>query len=204
MLPYSAGRLCFGGGGRSLLIALPLGRAPATSAGGWTRSSRAAGHDAGLPALLLAVTFIAMLTRQPRGGLAIAVIYLPILARVHARRPCGRQPGFVDQAAWPGAGPSAACWSPRDPERSGACLRPGVDPGGSTPCRLLEAGLSFLGLGTQPPTPSLGGMLADGREVLIQAPWVDPPGLAIAVIVLAFNLLGDGLRRYLDPQGVVS
>ena len=64
----------------------------------------------------------------------------------------------------------------------------------------LEAGLSFLGLGTQPPTPSLGGMLADGREVLIQAPWVEIfPGLAIVVAVLGFTFLGEGLRRDSRP-----
>ena len=69
----------------------------------------------------------------------------------------------------------------------------------------LEAGLSFLGLGTQPPTPSLGGMLADGREVLIQAPWVEIlPGLAIVVAVLGFTFLGEGLRRTLDPRGVAE
>jgi peptide/nickel transport system permease protein len=68
---------------------------------------------------------------------------------------------------------------------------------------LLEAALSFLGLGAQPPTPSLGVMLADGRDVLTQAPWVEIfPGLAIAITVLAFNLIGDGLRERLDPRGV--
>ena len=67
----------------------------------------------------------------------------------------------------------------------------------------LEAGLSFLGLGVQPPTPSLGGMLADGRDVLNQAPWVEIfPGLAIVVMVLAFSFLGEGLRRAFDPRGV--
>ncbi len=67
----------------------------------------------------------------------------------------------------------------------------------------IEAALSFLGLGAQPPTPSLGVMLADGRDVLTQAPWVEIfPGLAIAITVLAFNLIGDGLRERLDPRGV--
>ena len=69
----------------------------------------------------------------------------------------------------------------------------------------LEAGLSFLGLGAQPPTPSLGGMLADGRDVLTQAPWVEVfPGLAIVVAVLAFAFLGEGLRRIFDPLGVAE
>jgi len=70
---------------------------------------------------------------------------------------------------------------------------------------VAEASLSFLGLGTQPPTPSLGGMLAEGREVLIQAPWVEIyPGLAIVVAVLGFTFLGEGLRRIIDPQGVAE
>ena len=69
----------------------------------------------------------------------------------------------------------------------------------------IEAALSFLGLGAQPPTSSLGVMLADGRDVLTQAPWVEVfPGLAIAITVLAFNFLGDGLRARLDPTGVTE
>ena len=69
----------------------------------------------------------------------------------------------------------------------------------------IEAALSFLGLGAQPPTPSLGSMLADGRDVLTQAPWVEIfPGVAIAITVLAFNFFGDGLRTRLDPTGVTK
>jgi peptide/nickel transport system permease protein len=63
------------------------------------------------------------------------------------------------------------------------------------------AGLSFLGLGTQPPTPDWGNMLASGRSELINAPWIATfPGLAILVTVLAFNLMGDALRDALDPR----
>jgi peptide/nickel transport system permease protein len=66
---------------------------------------------------------------------------------------------------------------------------------------VLEAGLSFLGLGVQPPTPSWGTLVADGRQNLIGAWWVATfPGLAIVVTVLAFNLVGDGLRDALDPR----
>jgi len=66
---------------------------------------------------------------------------------------------------------------------------------------VLEAGLSFLGLGVQPPTPSWGNMVADGRQNLIGAWWVATfPGLAIVFTVLAFNLVGDGLRDALDPR----
>jgi peptide/nickel transport system permease protein len=66
---------------------------------------------------------------------------------------------------------------------------------------LDAAGLSFLGLGAQPPVPEWGAMLAGGRELLFEAPWVMTfPGLAIFAVALGFNLLGDGLRDALDPR----
>ena len=66
---------------------------------------------------------------------------------------------------------------------------------------VLEAGLSFLGLGVQPPTPSWGNMVAAGRDNLLNAWWVTTfPGLVIVLVVLAFNLVGDGLRDALDPR----
>lgn len=66
---------------------------------------------------------------------------------------------------------------------------------------LTEASLSFLGLGVQPPTPSWGNMVSDGRDALINAWWIATfPGIAIVVTVVAFNLLGDGLRDALDPR----
>src|SRR2546428_215245 len=66
---------------------------------------------------------------------------------------------------------------------------------------LSESALSFLGLGTQPPTPSWGNMLSEGRQFLELAPWNAVfPGLAIMLVVLGFNLLGDGLRDLLDPR----
>jgi len=68
---------------------------------------------------------------------------------------------------------------------------------------LSEAALSFLGLGVQPPTPSWGTMLSYGRAHLLDAPHVTIfPGLAIAVLVLGFNFLGDGLRDRLDPKTI--
>ncbi len=66
---------------------------------------------------------------------------------------------------------------------------------------LAAAALSFLGLGAQPPSPEWGAMLASGREFISRAPWLMVfPGLAIALSVLAFNLLGDGIREALDPR----
>ena len=66
---------------------------------------------------------------------------------------------------------------------------------------LAEAALSFFGLGTQPPDPSWGRMLSEGRSYFRQSVWMGIfPGLAIMVTVMAFNFLGDGLRDALDPR----
>jgi peptide/nickel transport system permease protein len=70
---------------------------------------------------------------------------------------------------------------------------------------IAEASLSFLGLGQQPPSPSWGSMLNAARGFLLQAPWMAIwPGAAIFVVVISFNLLGDGLRDLLDPRETVT
>jgi len=66
---------------------------------------------------------------------------------------------------------------------------------------LQEANLSFIGLGVKPPTPSWGGMIRDGVNQLLSEPWLSlAPGIAIFIVVLAFNMIGDGLRDVLDPK----
>jgi peptide/nickel transport system permease protein len=66
---------------------------------------------------------------------------------------------------------------------------------------LSEAVLSFLGLGAQPPTPTWGNIIAEGRQYIREAPWITVvPGMALAMTVLGLNLLGDGLRDVLDPR----
>lgn len=66
---------------------------------------------------------------------------------------------------------------------------------------LVESSISFLGLGVQPPTPSWGSMIADGRNYIYQGWWVSTiPGVAIVLTVMAFNFIGDGLRDVLDPK----
>jgi peptide/nickel transport system permease protein len=66
---------------------------------------------------------------------------------------------------------------------------------------VIEAGLSFLGLGVQPPNPSLGSIMADGREYFSRAPWVlTMTGLAISIALLGLNLLSDGMRDLMDPK----
>ncbi|MCK4546579.1 MAG: ABC transporter permease [Candidatus Eisenbacteria sp.] len=69
---------------------------------------------------------------------------------------------------------------------------------------LMEAGLSFLGFGVQPPTASWGNMIADGRATLLDAWWISTfPGLAVVITVIGFNLLGEGLRGVFDPRSRV-
>ena len=66
----------------------------------------------------------------------------------------------------------------------------------------LEAGLSYLGLGVQAPTPSWGNMITSGRDTLVNAPWVAmAPGIALVLVVLACTMLGDALRDVIDPRG---
>ena len=190
----------------SCVVAIPLGIV-AGYAGGWadTAISRTLDMILVLPALLLAVTFIAILgPGSTVTALAIAVIYLPILARVmRASTLVVVRNEYVIGARARGAGHFRTVIGHVAPN----ALAPVIVQASvlSAFALQLEAGLSFLGLGTQPPTPSLGGMLSDGRDVLTQAPWVEIfPGLAIVVAVLAFTFLGEGLRRAFDPQGVTS
>ena len=158
-----------------------------------------------LPAMLLAITLIAILgPGSIVAALAIAVIYLPILARVmRTSTLVVTRNDYIAGSRARGASHLRVLISHVAPNALGPVI---VQASVLSAFALqLEAGLSFLGLGTQPPTPSLGGMLADGRDVLIQAPWVEIfPGLAIVIAVLAFTLLGEGLRRAFDPRGVAE
>ena len=66
---------------------------------------------------------------------------------------------------------------------------------------MLEAGLSFLGFGVPPPSPSWGNMIAGGRDALVNAPWIAVfPGVMVVLAVVGCNLLGDGTRDALDPK----
>jgi peptide/nickel transport system permease protein len=190
----------------SLALAVPLGLL-AGYFGRWVDSgiSRVLDLILVFPALLLAVTFIAILgPGSVIAAIAIAVIYLPILARVmRTSTLIVSRNDFVAGSRARGASHLRVMVAHVAPNAIGPVV---VQASVLSAFALqLEAGLSFLGLGTQPPTPSLGGMLADGREVLIQAPWVEIyPGLAIVVAVLGFTFLGEGLRRILDPEGVAE
>jgi peptide/nickel transport system permease protein len=155
------------------------------------------------PALLLAVALIAVIGPGTRIALvAIAVIYLPILARViRSATLVVASQTYVEGARARGASTGRILGRHVFPNAVGPAIVQATLLMGFA--LQIEAALSFLGLGAQPPTPSLGVMLADGRDVLVQAPWVEIfPGIAIVITVLAFNYVGDGLRERLDPRGV--
>ncbi|MGY1642892.1 ABC transporter permease [Geodermatophilus sp. SYSU D00703] len=153
------------------------------------------------PAVLLAIAVLAV--RGPGSGntaLAIGIVYVPIFARVTRASVLGvREEVYVRASRSVGASdfrlltrhvlPNAA---PPIIVQTSISLAFAV---------LAEAALSFLGLGTQPPNPSWGLMLAEGRGFIDIAWWLAFfPGMAIFVTVLCFNLLGDGLRDVLDPR----
>ena len=155
----------------------------------------------GLPAIVLAIAITSVLGPSLNSVLiAIGIVYAPQFSRV-ARAPTLslRERDFVTAARAVGAGD---LW----------LVRRHILPNMTAPivvqatvafstAILTEATLSYLGLGTQPPTPSWGTMLNAGKQVLLLAPWNSIfPGLAIALTVLGFNLLGDGLRDALDPR----
>ena len=188
----------------AFLIAVPLGLLSGYR-GGWvdTIVMRPLDLLLALPALLMAITFIAIIGPGASVALiAIALIYLPIVARV-VRGSVLVTKGlpYVDGARSRGASEFTLLRRHILPNSMGPALIQGTVL--IAFAIQIEAALSFLGLGAQPPTPSLGVMLNEGRDVLTLAPWVTIfPGLAIAITVLAFTLIGDGLRRRLDPRGM--
>jgi peptide/nickel transport system permease protein len=154
------------------------------------------------PAILLAITLIAVFgTKQSVTILALALIYFPIMARVlRGSVITVRGEEYVEAARSIGAKPLRVMLRHILPNSLGplvvqASISMGI-------AILIEAALSFIGLGTQPPNPSLGGMLAEGRDFMREAPWVVTfPGLALSLAVLGFNLLGDGLRDLIAAEG---
>lgn len=186
----------------SAMFAIPLG-AVAGYFGGRvdTVVSRPIDMVLVLPPLLLAISLIAILGPGTLiAGVAIALIYLPILTRVMrgSALEVSSHP-YVEGARSRGASHRRNLIGHVIPNAVGpALVQLSILAGFALQ---IEAALSFLGLGTQPPTPSLGLMLSDARGVLTQAPWAEFfPGLVLAAAVLSFIVLGDSLRERLDPQ----
>lgn len=154
-----------------------------------------------LPALVLAIVVAGLLgPSRTNAMIAIGIAYAPAFARVVRSSALSvmSQP-FVEAARSLGTS-------------SGAIIRRHLLPNVMAPLIVMastylgtailsEAALSFLGLGTQPPEPSWGGMLSTARTYMLISPWVAVfPGLAIMLVVLGMNLLGDALRDELDPR----
>ncbi|MBB5295832.1 ABC transporter permease (plasmid) [Deinococcus metallilatus] len=153
------------------------------------------------PALLLAIAVMAILGRGVENAMiAIAVVYTPIFARItRGSILTVREEEYLTAARALGQTDLRLMWRHVLPNALGPII---VQTSLSLAFAVLaESALSFFGLGTQPPTPSWGLMLSEGRSFLLQAPWLGLfPGVAIMLTVLSFNLVGDGLRDLLDPR----
>ena len=153
------------------------------------------------PSLVLAVVIVAILGPSLTNTIvAVTLVGLPRYVRVARAAALGELTrDYVTAARVAGVRPLRLALSTVLPN----CLAPLIVQAalGVSDAILEAAGLGFLGLGAQPPTPEWGAMLADAREFIRSDPWiVTLPGLAILVTVVAINLTGDGLRDALDPK----
>jgi peptide/nickel transport system permease protein len=187
-------------------IALVAGTAVGLVAGyvrGWVDDVLMRAMDVlfAFPAILMAIAVLAILGPGTTNAMiAIGIVYTPIFARVTRAAVLGvREEVYVRASRSVGASDARILLRHVLPNAAPPII---VQTSISLAFAVLaEAALSFLGLGTQPPAPSWGRMLAEGRGFLELAWWMALfPGLAIVLVVLAFNLLGDSLRDVLDPR----
>ncbi len=173
-------------------------------AGGWIDMVIQRVVDAVLafPGIVLAMSLVAVLgTSTTNALLAIAIVIIPFQSRVVRGAVLSvKQNVYVEAAEAVGASPQRIMFRHVLPNVVAPILI--LISASLGNAILIEAGLSFLGLSTQPPEPSWGLMLSGtGRRYMEEAPWLAIfPGLAIAITVLAFNLLGDVIRDVLDPR----
>lgn len=171
--------------------------------GGWVDSIIMRVMDVifAFPAILLAIAIVALLGPSTQNVMiAIGIIYIPIFARIVRGSTLElRVQDYIEAAHASGAKAGRILWRHIFPGLLGPltvqislALADAI---------LAEAALSFLGLGTQPPTPTWGSMLSFGREFIREAWWFSFfPGLVIFITVLSLNLVGDGWRDALDPR----
>jgi peptide/nickel transport system permease protein len=189
-----------------IAIALPVGSTLGVLAGyfrGWidTLLSRVVDIMFAFPSLLLAITIVGVLGPSLTNTMiAIGIVYAPTFARIARGSTLGvSNLDYIVASRTIGAGSHRIIIHHVLPNIA-APLIVQTTLALSTAI-LIEATLSFLGLGTQPPMPSWGTMLGTGRRYMELAPWVAIyPGVAIMIAVLGFNLAGDGLRDALDPR----
>jgi peptide/nickel transport system permease protein len=185
-----------------LLVGLPLG-AISAYLGGWFDETvmRVVDVLLAFPTLLLALTVIAALGPGTNNVvLAIGIAMIPFFARLARSQTLElRELEFVDAARALGNSKAQVIWKHVLPNIIGPIVV-------SATIQLAfairtEAGISFLGLGVSPPTPTWGNMISEGRNYLQFAPWVaTSAGTAIMLVILAFNLFGDALRDVMDPR----
>ncbi|MBX3728592.1 MAG: ABC transporter permease [Candidatus Sumerlaeia bacterium] len=185
-----------------MTLGTALGMLAGFLGGWWDRAiSRMIDIMLAFPFLLLAIAVAATLGPSLRNViLALGFATFPAYARLV--RGCVlsiREEQYVDAARAIGVGPVRIMVRHVLPNLFGTLLVYGTLR--ISTAILAESGLSFLGLGPQPPTPTWGNMLSEGREYLLDYGWLPLfPGLAILFTVMGFNLLGDGLRDLLDPR----
>ena len=153
------------------------------------------------PRLILALAFVAALGPGIQNAvIAIALTTWPPYARIaRAETLTLRNSDFISAARLQGASAARIVWRYVVPLcLSSVIVRVTLDMAGII---LTAAGLGFLGLGAQPPSPEWGAMISTGRKFILDQWWIATiPGLAICIVSLGFNLLGDGLRDVLDPK----
>jgi len=188
--------------GAAMAVGGVLGLLSGYLGGGWDNGiNRVMDVFLSIPGLLLAVGVAAMKGPGVNSAvIAVAIVYTPIFVRV-MRGPVlvEREKEYVEAVRALGATGWTIALKHVLPNVSAPFVVQGTV--AFSQAILIEASLSYLGLSAQPPTPSWGNMLNEGRTYLETAPWISVfPGLAIMIAVLAFNLLGDGLRDFLDPR----
>jgi peptide/nickel transport system permease protein len=193
--------------GLVVVMVAPVGLLVGTAAGyvgGWLDAVLMRVTDVFLafPRLILALAFVSALGPGIENAvIAIACTAWPPYARIaRAETLTIRNSDFISAIRIQGAGPVRIVLRHVVPLcTSSVIVRLTLDMAGII---LTAAGLGFLGLGAQPPSPEWGAMIASGRKFLLDQWWVATiPGIAIFVVSLGFNLLGDGLRDILDPKG---
>jgi len=153
------------------------------------------------PVVLLAIFIVAVLGPSMLNAIvAVAIVYTPTFARLARASVLSlRAQDFVEAARAMGASDARVLGRHVLPSTlSPLIVQCSLGIGSAI---LIEASLSFLGLGVQPPTPSWGAMIGAGRNFLTVAPWLATvPGIAIILAIVGFNLFGDGIRDMLDPR----
>ncbi|HSM55086.1 MAG TPA: ABC transporter permease [Candidatus Sulfomarinibacteraceae bacterium] len=153
------------------------------------------------PAILLAIAILAALGKGVANAMiAIGIVYIPIFARIARSSVLTiREEEFIEAARSCGATDARILFHHILPNAMAPLI---VETSLSLAFAILaEAALSFFGLSVQPPDPSWGRMLSEGRAYFQQSPWMAIfPGLAIMITVMGFNFLGDGLRDAMDPS----